>query len=88
MTLHEVAEQLYSISMFGYIDDEKHSKTGFINYVVSKVRKSKKIENKTVFRIALLDRWWYMTIGRHKNEYDYYIPDTKQYEENSFCRLH
>jgi len=86
MTLREVVNQVYDLSVDGYFNRIKFTKQEFSLYVWRMMRTT----NKLIFEIALPDGWWYMSINRwndNSKQYDYYIPDTKEDSEKLYQEL-
>ena len=78
MTIKEVINQVYGLSINGYFNRERFSKTEFNTLI----RTMFKNGNNYICEIALPDGWWYMKIMKLQNhEYDYYIPDTRDQEQ-------
>ena len=85
MTLHEVVNQVYALSVAGYINREKFTKKRLFDYCKSLLRDGthNAIPNSVALEIALPDGWWFMLVQRwpRGNGYDYYIPDTREQEK-------
>lgn len=79
MTINEITNQLYNLSVGGYFNGEKFTKAQLKNYITDMLRTSDHL----VMEIALKDGRWYFTVDRfnnHSDGYDYYIPDTRSKE--------
>ena len=81
MTLNEVANSLYNISVCGYFNGEKFSRKRFVTYI-------KKMFSATdadfYIEVALPDGWWLTKIYKvscGEKMYDYYLPDTRKEEK-------
>lgn len=84
MTIKEVIDQVYGLSVGGYFNREKFSKKQFAEYVGRMLRSG----DKHILEIALPDGWWYMEIERFAyHEYDYYIPDSRVAEQRLIGQL-
>ena len=78
MTIKEVVNQLYDLSVGGYFNGEKFTKTRLTTYITNMF----KTGNNLVLQIALPDGRWFFKINKFaKNEYDYTIPDTRTQEQ-------
>ena len=78
MTLTQVASQLYNLSVGGYFNGEKFTKSQFTDAVKHWMRG---INPTHIIQIALPDGWWFASINRYGNrpdEYDYTLPDTRE----------
>lgn len=78
MTLKEVIDQVYDLSVGGYFNGEKFTKTRFTKYINNMF----KTGNRLVMQIALPDGRWFFSINKlNNNGYDYYIPETREQEK-------
>ena len=78
MNIREITNQLYDLSVGGYFNGEKFTKTRLNSYITNMF----KTGNKLVMQIALPDGWWFFKINKFaNNEYDYTIPDTREQEQ-------
>ena len=84
MTLHEVSSQLYSLSVAGYFNHTKFSKTQFTNAMKSWMSGQKK---SIIMEISLPDGWWYFEVINYGSGYDYYIPETREQNDRLFKKL-
>ena len=77
MTVNEVINQLYDLSVGGYFNGEKFTKVQLHKYITNAMR----ISNRWVMQIALPDGWWFMSVSRFNNgEYGYFIPEDREKE--------
>ena len=81
MTIHEISDQLHSISVGGYFNREKFTSGRLRNYIEAMTRTSDSV----IMEIALPDGWWFFKVYRYRVErgrfqYDYYIPETRDQE--------
>lgn len=78
MTKTEIINQLYDLSVGGYFNGEKFTKTRLNTYITNMFRTG----NKLIMQIALPDGWWFFKINKFdNNEYNYTIPDTREQEQ-------
>lgn len=78
MTKTEIVNQLFDLSVAGYFNGEKFTKTRLNAYITNML----KTGNRLIMNIALPDGRWYFYINKYcDNEYDYVIPDTREQEE-------
>ena len=78
MSIREITNQLYDLSVGGYFNGEKFTKTRLNTYITNMF----KTGNKLIMQIALPDGWWFFKINKFANgEYDYTIPDTREQEQ-------
>lgn len=87
MTLTEVTNQIYDLTIAGYINDVKFTKREFHDY-------TKHFFNhvgvqKHIIQIAMLDgKKWLCKITKFSNgEYGYYLPETKEQEKHLYSEL-
>ena len=78
MTLNEVTNSVYNLSVAGYFNGEKHSREWLHNYIKTFTRS---IGKSYIFEISMPDGRWFMSVVQYAaGEYDYYIPDTRDQE--------
>lgn len=82
MTIHEITNQLYDMSVAGYFNGEKFTKEQLGSYIRNFTREcTMKVGESHYMEIALPDGWWLMKISKFgKGEFEYYIPDTREQE--------
>ena len=85
MTIREVANQLFDLSVGGFFNGEKFTRKELNNYISSMFRSPStlKLNNSVVMTIALPDREWLFTINKYANSadgFDYTIPETEAQE--------
>ena len=81
MTIHELSEQLHSLSVGGYFNREKFS----VERLQAQIEALTRTSDSVIFEIALPDGWWYFKIYKYgmergRGQYDYYIPETRDQE--------
>ena len=79
MTITEAAKQIFDLSIAGYINGEKFTLKRFEAYA----RNMLKTADSFIFEICLPDGRWmakFNRFGKKSDEYDYYIPDTREQE--------
>ena len=85
MTIREVCNQLFDLSVGGYFNGEKFTIERLIKQTENMFRgSSPKGGNRVVWQIALPDGWWHFTITKYGNrpdEWGYYIPETREQEK-------
>lgn len=89
MTINEMTNQLYDLSVAGYFNGEKYSRKEFAEYVKGIFRPE---TNRTrwFMEISLPDGRWYFQITRFsdsKDGFDYYIPETRTQEQALISNL-
>lgn len=78
MNIKELTNQLYELSVGGYFNGEKFTKTRLNTYITNMFKSGQRL----VMNIALPDGRWYFYIDKYNdNEYDYFIPDTREQEQ-------
>lgn len=92
MTVHEIAQQLHKLTFGGHINGEKFSKTELEHALRIWLRDAdhNKIPGKVVIEVCLADGRWLATVekfGKSADEYDYWIPDTRDQEKRIWDRL-
>jgi len=84
MTINEVSNQLFSLSVGGYFNREKFTRTRLRNQIAALLREPGVI----TLEIALPDGWWYFNIFRYPdNCYQYVIPETREQEAHIKSRI-
>ena len=84
MTLREVSDQLYSLSVGGYFNREKFTRQRLYTCLKAWLSPQALAPEKTgrwVMEIALRDGWWWMQVTKYADRpdgFDYYIPDTRE----------
>ena len=78
MTKLELTSQLMTLSVAGYFNGEKFSKSRINNYIGKMCRNA---GDKLFMEIALPDGRWLFRITHYADgDWDYYIPDTRAQE--------
>ena len=86
MTLKETANQIYGLTIAGYINDVKFTKKEFQNYMDHFFKHIG--VKKHIIQIALPDGKWLCKITEYaEGQYDYYLPDTREQENRLFAEL-
>lgn len=85
MTIREVVNQLFDLSVGGFFNGEKFTRKELNNYISSMFRSPStlKLKNKLVMEIALPDKRWLFTINKYADAvdgFDYTIPETEAQE--------
>lgn len=83
MTINELINQVYSLSVAGYFNGEKYSKREFAEYVKG-VFRPELGTRRWLMEIALPDGRWYFQMSRYSlaaDGFDYYIPETRINEQ-------
>lgn len=83
MTLREVSSQLYSLSVAGYFNGEKFTKSQLTEAMSHWMRTRKSY----IGEIALPDGRWFFEVTNYGGGYDYYIPETRQQNDALRNRL-
>lgn len=90
MTLHEIAHQLFNLSVAGYFNREKFTETRLRNHIAAQTQGDG--QKTIVMEIALPDGWRNFEISRMpqfgKGFYDYNIPETREQEKAVLSRLY
>ena len=84
MTLKDVTNSIINISVGGYVNGEKFSKTRLYNYLNAMFRAN---DDPDFIRVEMPDGWWYTKVYKVHNLkgfYDYYLPDTREQEKELF----
>lgn len=94
MTLHEIATSLYRLSVGGYFNHEKWTKTRLEQYLrhwfgevdgIQRIAADARGNQIWVMEIALPDGWWHMQVVRLRNGLmSYDIPETREQEAHWF----
>lgn len=91
MTLREVVDQVYSLSIGGFFNRQKVTKKWLYNYLNTLLRTKEKVPQRVVMEIALPDGWFYFSVNSFIDGgcigFDYFIPDTKEQSEQLFQSL-
>lgn len=82
MTLREVASQVHALS-HGRVNGEKFTKRELKNVFTMWMRES----TRYIGEITLADGNWLFALGRYADEYDYWIPDTREQEQRLYDAL-
>ena len=80
MTLKTVAHQIYNLSVAGYINGIKFSKSEFTTALAMWMRGT----DRYIIEVALPDGRWLVKITQYApsaDGYDYYVPATREQEE-------
>lgn len=90
MTIREIANQLYDLSIDGWFDREQFTRSELEQRIRSQFRGEVgfAVPHTMLFEIALPDGWWLFTIthfGDKADEYGYCIPETRD-QENKLWR--
>lgn len=84
MTKQDIINQLYDLSVAGYFNGEKFTKSCLDKYISNMLKTSDRL----IMNISLPDGRWYFQIRRFDdNEYDYYIPDNREQEQKIINKL-
>lgn len=89
MTLNNVIDQLYAMSVAGYFNGEKYSKREFAAYLKSVFRAELNTRS-WVMEIALPDGRWYFKVYRWHDDadgFDYWLPTNRQEEQELLTQL-
>lgn len=79
MTLKQVSNSLYGLSVGGYFNGEAFTKERLYAYLRAMMRGAKRL----VMQIALPDGWWYFSVVKYGDKHDSYsydIPETRRDE--------
>jgi len=83
MTLHEISSQLYSLSVDGFFNREKFTKSQLYSYLSTMFSCKPDTGSTIIMEIALPDGWWIFSVSRYSSTADgfsYFIPDTREQE--------
>lgn len=86
MTLREVASQLFDLSVAGYINGEKFTKSQFSDALSHWMLTG----NSYIGEIALPDGRWHFEVSRFSGKAsgcDYYIPETREQDKRLSGKL-
>lgn len=95
MKIEEVAKQLHSLSVAGYINREKFTLERLTNQLKTFCGREEvdfPVGRKYVLEVAFLDGWWWCYVAKYSDAvdgYDYWIPDTREQEKammKSWCK--
>ena len=91
MTLRQVADSLYEMTIAGYVNDTKYSRSGFCSALEEWMLfpESLKIKNRLVLQLSLPDGRWMATVNKFSDSadgYDYTIPADRE-EEAALLQL-
>ncbi|MCC8157283.1 MAG: hypothetical protein LIO54_08410 [Oscillospiraceae bacterium] len=81
MTLHQVADQLFNLSVAGYFNGEKFTRERLYAHLKCFLRPE--VGNAMIMTISLPDGVWYFKVnhyGKGADEYDYDLPETREQE--------
>lgn len=94
MTLHEVTNQLYYLSVGGFFNRQKVTKRWLHDYLdtlLVRSNRNKRTPKTIVMEIALPDGWFFFSINSfidgNRMGFDYYIPDSKEKSKQLFDSL-
>lgn len=92
MTINNIINNLYSISIDGKFNGERFTKTGFSNAVKNHwiYNNGELISKELYLEISLADGDWLMKIFQYRDSndgWDYYIPNTKEEEKKLYDEL-
>ena len=83
MTLNQVSDSLFDLSVFGYFNGEKFTRAQLRNYLKRAFRPETQTSS-WVLEIALPDGRWFCQISHYSpasDGFDYYIPETRAQEQ-------
>lgn len=84
MTLTEVTNQIYDLTIAGYINGEKFTRKQFKEAVKHWFLTGKKF----IIEVSLPDgRWLCKIIKLSNDEWDYFLPETRKQEERLYSEL-
>ena len=89
MTLKQVSDSLYGLSVFGYFNGEKFTRAQLRNYLKRAFRPETQTSS-WVMEIALPDGRWFCQVSRYSpasDGFDYFIPETRAQEQRLLDRL-
>lgn len=92
MTLHDVSNALYNISVGGYFNGEKFTKSRLYSYIKNAFRDEVRlpIPGRVIMEISLPDGRWFMSINHYNDKpdgYDWWIPDTREQSDGLINQL-
>ena len=84
MTFTDTINQIYDLTIAGFINGEKFTKTEFKealkHWLLAK--------NSYIIEISLPDGRWLCKISKFANgEYDYFLPETREQEKRLYAEL-
>lgn len=74
MTLTQVANQLFDLSVAGYFNSEKFTRSQFCEALKHWLLTGDSV----IMEIALPDGHWHFEVVNYGDGYDYYIPETRE----------
>jgi len=83
MTLREISNQLYSLSVDGFFNHEKFAKSQLYDHLSTMFCDKPDTGSAIIMEIALPDGWWIFSVSRYSRAADgfsYFIPDTREQE--------
>lgn len=85
MTIHEVASQIYHLTLGGFVNGEKFTKRELerVLRIWLKDAQNNTIPNTVVVELCLPDGRWLSTVTKFADRpdgFDYWIPDTRDQE--------
>lgn len=84
MTITTIANQIHDMAIAGYINGEKFTK----KELSSCLRTWLKTKDQHIIEVSLPDGRWLCKVYRYaKNEYDYFLPDTREQERRLYAEL-
>lgn len=87
MTIKEVAKQIYSLSVAGYVNREKFTLERLTNQLTTFCAREGvpfPVGHKYVLEVAFLDGWWHCYVAKYSDAVDgyfYWIPKTRDEEK-------
>lgn len=84
MTALDLTKQLYDLALDHTINGERFTKRQLEHSIHIWLRKD---GDNFIFEITLPDGRWFAEMRRIGDEYDYYIPDTREQEQRVIDRL-
>lgn len=85
MTLIQMADSIYRLSMGHVLNGEKHTKEGF-RYWFERMFFLNDRKN-VLFSMVLPDGEWLCIATHYDDGYDYYVPDTREQEADLLKRF-
>lgn len=92
MTLREVSSQLFHLSVNGGFNRERFTAKKLLDVLTAHMQEAQfnPLPNTFVMEIELPDGWWFFTVNKYgddSNDYDYWIPDTREQEQKLWDRF-
>lgn len=92
MTLHEISNQIYDLTIDGFVNGERFTRRELEQAIRRWMRNPErnKIPNTCVIEVCLMDGRWLATIDRFADRpdgYDYTIPDNREQEARIYQKL-